>query len=45
MGLLLGWIGVLVKLSVSKTYEQEVRDAARQTRIEQEARDHLGGAS
>jgi hypothetical protein len=45
IGLLFGWIGVIAMLCVSKTYEQEVYEAARRMRIEQEARDHLGGAS
>jgi len=38
LGLLLGWIGVIVMLFVPKTHEQEVRDAAHRMHIEQEAR-------
>jgi hypothetical protein len=38
LGLLLGWIGVIVMLFVPKTHEQEVRNAARRMQIEQEAR-------
>ena len=38
MGLLLGWIGVIVMLLVSKTHAQEVADAAHRMQIEAEAR-------
>jgi hypothetical protein len=37
-GLLLGWIGVVIMLLVSKTHDQEVRDARRRIRVEAEAR-------
>jgi hypothetical protein len=37
-GLLLSWIGVVIMLMVSKTHDQEVRDARRRFRVEAEAR-------
>jgi hypothetical protein len=38
MGILLGWIGVIVMLIVSPTHEKEVRVAAHRNAIEAEAR-------
>ena len=38
MGILLGWIGVIVMACASPTREQQVLDAREQQRIEHEAR-------